>query len=277
MAFFTNNTARIYFEDTGSGEPVITTHGLIENTTYWSRTGVTPALSETHRIISMDMRAHGKTTEQGHPRGYDIDTCKNDILALADHLGLDRFHLISHSTGGFISVALAMENSQRIASLALTDTASTTTFIDDPVHNKAFHERFAQSFETASWETILENIRKQPFPFFVGIDQTPDNQAMWDMAYEIIKIGNRSAIADFIRSFYTDPDPKVEKLQAITCPTLILVGEKDTLFLEPSRLMADNIPGATLHILEGAGHMLAIERPEQVTRLIRNFLQAHPV
>ncbi len=277
MPFFLNNTANIYYEDTGSGEPVIATHGLIENTTYWSKTGITPALSENFRVISMDLRAHGKTTQTGEPKGYDIDTCINDIEALADHLKIDKFHLISHSTGGFISVGLAMKNSDRLASLTLTDTSSSTTFIKKPEHNTAFHNRFAQSFEMNSWETIIENIKKQPFPFFLGIAQTKDNQAMWDMAYEIIKIGDKNAIAQFIRSFYKDPDPKVEKLRKITCPTLILIGQKDELFLDSSKLMAKEIPNAQLEIFKDAGHMLAIERPKQTLQMIETFISANKI
>jgi len=277
MPFFQNNTARIHYEDIGTGEPVIATHGLIENTAYWRKTGITPALAEHFRVISMDMRAHGQTTETGDPRGYDIDACMDDITALADHLGIGRFHLISHSTGGFISVALAMKESPRIAGLVLTGTASTTTMIHDPAHNKAFHDRFAASFEKDSWETIMENIKQQPFPFFMGIAGSKNNQAMWDMAFDIIRTGNRTAIAGFIRSFYTDPDPKIEKLRKITCPTLILVGEKDDLFIEPSKLMAKEIPGASLEIIEGAGHMLAIERPELLKEKIKAFIHAHPI
>lgn len=277
MPFFKNNTANIYYEDTGTGDPVIATHGLIENTTYWSKTGITPALSEHFRVISMDMRAHGKTTENDAPKGYDIDTCMDDITALADHLGIDRFHLISHSTGGFVGVRLAMKEHARIASLTLTGSASATTFIKDPAHNTIFHDRFALSFENNAWETIMENIKKQPFPFFLGIAGTQNNQAMWDMAYEIIKIGDRKAIAEFIRSFYKDPDPLIEGLQKITCPTLILVGQKDELFLESSKLMTEHIPDARLEILEGAGHMLAIERPEIVSQMITAFIREHHI
>lgn len=277
MPSFETDTARIYFEDTGKGEPVIAAHGLIENTTYWNRTGVGQAIAEEYRFIPMDMRAHGKTVSTGTPEGYDIETGIKDIQALADHLNLEKFHLISHSTGGFISARLAMSHSQRLASLTLTGASSATTFIKDAVGNQKFHEAFAKSFENNSWETILENIKKQPFPLFLGIAETPDNQALWDMTYEIIKIGNRDTIANFVRTFYQDPDPKVEGLRQIACPTLIIVGERDELFLKPSRLMADEIPDARLAIFEKAGHMLCIEQPERVADTILSFIRQHPV
>jgi len=63
MAFFDRGNARVYFEETGHGEPIIAVHGLIENTMYWKL--VSDIFSKHHRFISMDMRAHGRTVVQG--------------------------------------------------------------------------------------------------------------------------------------------------------------------------------------------------------------------
>ncbi|MBW2623955.1 MAG: alpha/beta hydrolase, partial [Deltaproteobacteria bacterium] len=71
MAFFQNGNARIYYEDVGEGEPIIANHGLSEDTTYWSEPGVTAALAEYYRVISIDMRGHGRTVVEGEPKGYD--------------------------------------------------------------------------------------------------------------------------------------------------------------------------------------------------------------
>ncbi|MCJ7541873.1 MAG: alpha/beta hydrolase [Desulfobacterales bacterium] len=276
MPFVQIDHAKIYYEETGSGEPVIGTHGLIENTTYWSKTGVSGALAKQFRVILMDMRAHGRSVVNGELFGYDVETAGKDIEAVADHLGLGRFHLISHSTGGFASARYAMENSHRLISLILTDSSSATSFFKSRKESEDFHEHFAQSFENFSWEQIMEGVKKNPFPFFRGIAERKDNQAMWDLSYEIIKTGDRKAIAQFVRSFYTDPDPMIEGLRKISCPTLVLLGEKDDLFIEPSKLMAREIPDAKLVIIENTGHMTAIEEPERVSREILDFLLAHP-
>ena len=61
---------------------------------------------------------------------------------------------------------------------------------------------------------------------------------------QIFRLGDPDTIARFIRSFYTDPDPRLEGLRRIACPTLVLLGEHDVLFVEPSRLMAREIPRA---------------------------------
>jgi pimeloyl-ACP methyl ester carboxylesterase len=275
MPYVRHGNAEIYYEDCGTGEPVIALHGLIENTGYFTLTGVSDALSAHYRVIPMDMRAHGKTRVDGEPWGYDVETAGKDIDALADHLGLERFHLISHSTGGFAASRYAMERSDRLISLVLTNTSSATSFF--PVENDggAFYDRFARSFEKNSCETVMAGIRLQPFPFFRGIADREDREVLYELAYEMIRVGDRQAIGRFIRSFYTDPDPRIEGLRNITCPTLVLVGEKDDLFLESSRLMKREIPDCRHVVFENAGHMLAIEEPDRLSREIMDFLGDH--
>jgi len=277
MAVFERDSASIYYEDTGAGAPVIAVHGLIENTIYWSLPGVTARLAGHYRVIAMDMRGHGRTVTTGDDPGYDPDTVAGDIESLADHLGLDRFYLLTHSTGGFAGARWAMEHSDRLAGLVLTDTTSATCpFPGTPEERAIFFEKFAASFERQTWEEVIAYAKKKPFPFFRGIAEAPDNQAMWAMALEIIRIGDRNRIAGFVRSFYQDPDMKVEGLRQIRCPALVLVGEKDDLFIEPGRIMAEAIPTCRHVVLEGVGHMTAIEAPDRLARELLDFMAACP-
>ena len=69
MSTFTRGNAKIYYEEHGSGEPLIAVHGLIENATYWHLGGVTELLSKEYRFIPMEMRGHGRTKVQGEPTG----------------------------------------------------------------------------------------------------------------------------------------------------------------------------------------------------------------
>lgn len=273
MPYVQSNNASLHYEEYGIGDPVIAVHGLCENTRYWSQTGVAEALSSSFRVVLMDMRAHGQTTVKSPPWGFDVETAIQDIETVADHLGLSRFHLLSHSTGGFAAVRYAMRDSHRLLSLALTNTASTTSFFPVETEAKVFYEKFAASFEKRDWPEIMEKIKQNPFPFFTGIAGCKDNQAMWNLALDIFKAGDRKAIARFIRSFYTDPDPKIEGLRAIRCPVLVLVGEKDDLFLEPSRLLAREIHDCRLLVYENTGHMTTIEAPERISRDLLVFFK----
>lgn len=272
MPYFIRGNAKIYYEDQGRGEPVIAVHGLIENTTYWKY--MAGDLARNFRFIPMDMRAHGRTGVEGEPYGFDVDTIADDIVALADNLKIKRFHLLTHSTGGFVAVRYAMRDCSRLDGLILTDTASHTSIMPGDAETvRIFHEKFARYFEKNTWEQIIAGVRVNPVPFFRGIVESPRAEELLQSAYDMIKMGDRSTIAAFVRSFYTDPDPRVEGLRAISSPTLIIYGEKDDLFIESSKLMAGEIPNARLIEYSGAGHMLALEEPQRLADDIIKFIQ----
>jgi proline iminopeptidase len=276
MSYFIKEKARIYYEESGSGEPVIAVHGLIGNTRYWQP--VVEILSGRCRFISMDMRGHGQTRVEGDTRGYDEETVANDITALADHLLLDRFHLLTHSTGGFAAVRYAMKDSGRFASLILTNTGSATSAVrGDGEAIRKFHDKFAQWFECLDWDQMIQNLRKFPGPFFRGIVESPRREELLASARQMIGAGDRKEIASFIRSFYRDPDPRIEGLHKISCPVLIITGDKDDLFIESSRLMAREIPGARIREYAGVGHMAALEAPELLAGDILSFVESHRV
>jgi pimeloyl-ACP methyl ester carboxylesterase len=276
MAFLNRGNAQIFYKDSGQGEPVIAIHGLIENSMYWGRVG--NIISLRRRFITMDMRAHGRTRISGEPYGFDADTVGKDIIALADHLGLARFHLLTHSTGGFAAVRLAMEDSHRFATLMLTNTGSATApFPGDGEAIRAFNDNFAQWFEKNDWDLIMAKLKKRPGPFFRGIIESDRADELMQLSRDMVGQGDRGVIAAFIRSFYTDPDPRVEGLRRISCPVLIVFGEKDDMFIESSRLMAREIPGARLIEYKGIGHMTAFEAPEPLAQDLLSFMETHPV
>jgi pimeloyl-ACP methyl ester carboxylesterase len=278
MAFFKRGNARIYYEDTGRGEPIIAIHGLIENTAYWTLGGVADALTKNFRLISMDMRAHGRTTVEGEPKGFDDETMGDDIIALADHLKIDRFHVLSHSTGGFISVRRAMKDCSRFASMVLTDTGSfTSVIVAAPDSIKRYHDKFAAGFENLSWENLITVLRTTPGPFFRGMAESEGCGELFRIALKMVEKNDRFLVASFIRSFYTDPDQRVDGLRKITCPVLIIYGEKDDLFIQSSKLMAKEIPGAEIIEYPGVGHMTAIESPERLAADIIGFCTRHPI
>jgi pimeloyl-ACP methyl ester carboxylesterase len=251
-------------------------HGLIEITTYWKN--IADDIIKKYRFIPMDMRGHGRTVVDGEPYGFDVETVGDDIAALADYLNIERFHLLTHSTGGFAGVRYAMRDSSRLASLILTDTGSFTSVVPGDAESiRVFHAKFARSFEKYDWEQMIAGIRVIPGPFFRGIMESPRAEEILQSAYEMIRLGDRPTIAEFVRTFYTDSDQKVEGLRRIRCPALIIYGEKDDLFIESSKLMAKEIPGARLIEYSGVGHMTALESPRLLITDIMRFIAHHPV
>jgi pimeloyl-ACP methyl ester carboxylesterase len=276
MAWLEREHVKIYYEDVGEGEPIIANHGLMEDCGYWSETGVTARLAEHYRVISMDMRGHGRTVVAGEPYGFDVGTMANDFSVLADALGLDRFHILSHATGGMAAVRYAMTTSARLISLMLTDTGSATVPEFPDVDAEEMRQGFqlaAETRKTVSAEEWMTLARAEPGPFLFKMAEHPDSERMWAIYENFVRRSDPVAIRNFMMSFYADPDPMVEGLRQIKCPTLVLLGEFDVVFLEPSQIMAREIPDVRHVIIEGIGHMTAIEDPERTVREILDFLE----
>lgn len=297
MPFFERDNVKLYYEDVGKGEPIISNHGLSEDGNYWSETGVTAKLVDAgYRFISIDMRGHGRTVVKGEPFGYDPDTMASDFDALADHLGIDKFHLLTHATGGMVGARYGMGRSERLLSLILTDTSS-NTLIDIPDYRefteeeKAERTKRAEQFENATdeerekmrelWKAMeskmsiedrVDAIRNEPGPYLFKMLEHPEGEKMLKIYEGFLRRQDRMAIVDFMTRFYTDPDPRVESLRKIKCPTLVLLGEFDIVFLKPSEIMAKEISDVRHVIIEGVGHMTAIETPERTIKEILDFL-----
>jgi pimeloyl-ACP methyl ester carboxylesterase len=287
VAFFQNGNTRIYYEDVGQGEPVICNHGLSEDTSYWSATGVTADLAEKYRVISIDMRGHGRTVVEGEPKGYDEKTMGEDFNALADYLGIDKFHLLSHATGGMYAARFGIRHSDRLLSQMLTDTGSETqptmyhpdgrdiTDEDRELAQQAAEQmaRDMANRPPPTYEERKAGWRANPGVFTFKMEQHPYSDRMFDVLDGFYQHRvSQQAFIEFRQSFYTDPDPMVEGLRQVKCPTLLLVGEFDIVFLKPTELMAKEIPDNRHVIMPGCGHMTAIEAPKWTAHELLDFL-----
>jgi pimeloyl-ACP methyl ester carboxylesterase len=274
MPILKRANACIHYEDSGAGEPVILLHGFSVSSRYWSKTGVTAELAGHYRIIAMDLRGHGRSRVHGEPEGYDAATIADDITALADNLGLDRFHLLGHSAGGMVALRHAWRQEQRLLSLSLMSAGPATALgHSDPQLRQQALDLFAEFYGRQTWPQIFSHLRQLPGPLLYWMDQLPERERLWTLLMEICRDNEPSVLAAFVRAFFTDPDPHLESLRLMTCPTLIVVGEHDKLFLAASTLLAREIPRAQRQVLKRVGHMTALEAPGLTSATILNFLE----
>jgi 3-oxoadipate enol-lactonase len=275
MGVIQRQHVELFYEELGAGEPVIAIHGLMEDAGYWTESGFADRFARHYRLIAMDMRGHGRTRVDGPPYGYDVATISNDIAALATALEIDRFHLLSHATGGMAAARFAMTSSERLLSLTLTGTGSATIpFAYDKGGSEVLRRlrRGAEKRLRCSVDEWMRDAREGPGPFLSTMAAHPNSEPMWALYERFIRRSDPQAISQFMLSFFSDPDPMLLGLRQIRCPTLVLVGEHDVIFREPSRILADEIPGAELRVMDGIGHMNAIEDPGRTADEILDFL-----
>lgn len=287
MPFAKSGEASLYYKDVGEGPPILTTHGAMESTLYWSLPGVTDRLVQAgYRVISTDMRGHGRTRAKD---GFDVETVAEDFAVVADHLGLERFHLLTHATGGMAGIDFAIRHSDRLLSLMSTDTGSATS-ADPHVAKTAQagdrYERIVPVDQPVVQDIIASQkardlnkplaLPRTPLPDHVFLNMLHASvhpEAAYTQLECVFGACRPEDIVAFVSSFYDNPDPRIEGLRSIMCPSLILYGEHDVLFVEASELMAREIPDAQRIVMKGRGHMTALEDPEGTAAHLIEFLE----
>lgn len=119
MPFASNRGQRIYYTVEGSGPSVVLVHGLLMNGRSWTQSGITGALSERFRVACIDLLGHGMSDKPSDPSCYGRKQQADDVVAVIDHLGCDRAHLVGYSSGGWLSVAVASYYPERLSSLVV--------------------------------------------------------------------------------------------------------------------------------------------------------------
>jgi pimeloyl-ACP methyl ester carboxylesterase len=112
------NRLSVHYQQFGQGPDLILVHGLFCNLAFWYLT-VVPVLAERFRVTVYDLRGHGFT--DGTDRGYRAVDLAEDLLALLDHLKIDRAHFAGHSFGGAVALAFAIRHTHLVSSLTLAD------------------------------------------------------------------------------------------------------------------------------------------------------------
>ena len=259
------NGQELYYELHGDGPPLVLVMGIGYDSSLWTLAQV-PVLSTQFQVILVDNRDAGRSSKARQP--YTIADMADDLAGLLDELGIQRSHVLGLSMGGMIAQEFALRHGDRLDRLVLAGTgAAPARSAVDPIHiwnwvkaNDATGEMFGgQQFVSLFSTAFLRN-----------------HQAVRDTAellannpYPMSPEAYRRQAAAYLQF------DALDRLAAITAPTLVIVGEQD--LLTPPwivREVAEAITGARLEVIPGDGssHLVAIERPDDFNRLVSSFL-----
>jgi 3-oxoadipate enol-lactonase len=261
------NGIDIFYEDSGgAGEPVVLIHGHSVDRRMWPAQWLALRAAGL-RVIRYDVRGHGRSSAPDS--GYTWPVYAADLRALLDALGVAAAHLVGFSMGGGIALQFALDHPARARSLALIDAA---------VPGFAYSADFADTIEALvaavraeGWRAAAERLWL-PHPLFDGLRRHP-------ATFQAV----RQLVLDFpARDYLIDqPEPEgpeaTDRLAELRAPVLVLVGAEDLPdFRLAAELVAANAPHAHMVVVPGAGHMLPLERPDEINRLLLEFLRTHP-
>jgi len=238
-------------EVTGTGAPLLLLHAGVADRRMWD--GVREPLSDTHTVVTPDLRGFGQS-----PLGSDPYSHVADVLAVLDHLGIGRASVVGASFGGLVAMQFATAHPDRVDRLVLA--APPLPGWDWSESMRTFWAEEDAGLERGDVDAAVEtNVR-----MWAGADPTVQSavRAMQWRAFEL-QLGSTAE----------ERDEALEPA-GITAPTLIVVGSRD---LPDFAAIADRLvrtmPQANRAIIEDAGHLVAIERPAEFTALVTGFLQ----
>ena len=265
--------ATLHCEVAGTGAPILLIPGLGLDHTYY-RFGV-PLLARRMQVLAVDPRGIGRSTKSPPP--YSVESWADDFAGMIDKLGFGPIHVLGSSLGGAIALALAQRHPGRLKSLAVVGGFSEldrATELNFRLRLKLI-EKLGMSDEVADYMGLWTLTRK-----FINSDA---GYAVMRANQANIRTNSAESYSAFVEALLRwgrcqpgqDQEPKFTSLlSSIRLPTLVVTSDNDHLIpKELSDLIAARIAGATLALMPGAGHIPFMEQPENVVRIVLDFIE----
>jgi 3-oxoadipate enol-lactonase len=265
MPMRTVNGIEIHYRETGKGFPIVFVHGYTGNSRNWALT--VPALREEFRTISVDLRGHGLSGRPESEDDYALETMASDVYELLKALDVSECVLVGHSMGGMVSQLLVLEHPEAVRALVLVDTAAEVPkglLYDERRKQRAGLVEIARE---RGMEAVFEEQLRMT-PIHPALKANPRYIDIWREQFLMTSREAYIAGANGMASRRS----VVGDLAKVSVPTLVICGEKDEPFLEPSRQMHEAINGSELVIIQGAGHGPQMETPGEFNRVLMEFL-----
>jgi pimeloyl-ACP methyl ester carboxylesterase len=251
MPMLDRDGVAIHYEVAGDGPALILTHGYSATGEMWA--GQIAPLAKHFKVVTWDMRGHGRSDYPQDPAAYSEAATVADMAALLDAVGAKDAVVGGLSLGGYMSLAFHATHPERTRALLIIDTGP--GYKNDQARD-GWNEsaiRRAERFEADGL----------PDPAKVGAE------------VRLARHRDATGLARAARGMLTQKNARViESLPEVRVPAIVIVGENDTPFLAASDYMAAKIPGAKKAVIPGAGHAANIDNPQAFNAALTGFLAA---
>lgn len=247
-----------YIDTGGTGVPVVFLHAATGSSRVWEYQ--TPAfVARGYRVIAYDRRGWGRSSVD--PSGPQPGTAADDLLALVDHLGIDRLHLVATAAGGAVAFDFALSFPERVRSLVMANTIGGVQ--DDDYLELGRRLRPAPQFNDMPPDF------RELSPSYRAAN--PHGTQRWLDLERLSRPAGPLTPAQTMKNRIT-----FSALEGVTIPTLLLTGDAD-LYTPPSvlRLFSARIRQAESLVVPETGHSAYWEQPEIFNRTVLAFLGKH--
>jgi pimeloyl-ACP methyl ester carboxylesterase len=259
---------RVVHESWGAGPALACCHAFATDRTMWAPQ--IACFARTHRVVTFDQRGSGESDHPvpapGEPDPYTIDTFAEDLRGVLDDVGSRRARILGLSMGGATALRFAMRWPERVEALILASTMASRLPEEIIERAKAVEQVLARDGLRAAFRFYFDG------PLFKRVPRAKrfDGQLeRWVAKATPHGFGGSYGVT-------IDRPSMIGELGRIHAPTLILVGERDTLYLEDAEVMARRIPNVRKVIMKGLGHAMNVEAPEAFAGEVTRFLASLP-
>jgi pimeloyl-ACP methyl ester carboxylesterase len=237
--------SRIYYETSGTGEPLLLLHGGFGTVEDFS--WQTPEFVKHFRVVAFERPGHGHTADTAEP--FSFATMAEYTIDLIEALKLGTTTLVGWSDGAIIALLVAISRPDLVKRL---------------VSVSGLFDTNAQAPQDLNWIRSLtpESFRKFEVSLVKRYEEvSPDGASHFPVVFEKTK-----------RLWLTEPNIAREELAKISAPTMVIAADRDSIPLEHTMDLFRSIKGAQLCIIPGTTHFLMSEKPDAANRAILEFL-----
>ncbi len=266
----TDDGIKLYYEETGSGIPIVFVHEFAGDCRSYEPQVRT--FARRYRCIVYNARGYPPSDVPTDGERYSQDRARDDIRAVLDGLAIDKAHIVGLSMGGFATVHFGFTYPDRARSLVIAGCGYGAA----PDKRQQFAEEAeaaAKNFESlgmakaadgyASGPTRVQYQNKDPRGWAEFRDQLAEHSAEGSAGTMRGVQKRRPSLFDL-----------TDKMKTITAPTLIMTGDEDWPCLEPGLLMKRTIPTSALVVMPNAGHAINLEEPAAFNQHLADFFHA---
>lgn len=257
MAFAEVNGQRLFYTDSGAGDPIVFSHGFLMDHSMFDPQ--VAALSDRFRVITWDERGHGQTVATPDPFTYWDSG--SDVLGLLDQLGIERAVLAGMSQGGYLSMRAALTAPDRVTGLILIDSQPGVEAAEKVAAYRPMLEGWVANGPTDELADVIAALIIGP-----GFADTPAWQQKW-------RAWDATTLQQIAATLLDRENDVTARLAELTMPTLVVHGTQDySIEIDIARRYSAELPNADLVEIEGAGHAANLTHPDEVNPAIERFL-----
>ena len=268
----TDDGVDLFYESTGSGVPIVFVHEFAGDMRSWEPQ--VRHFARHYRTLTFNARGYPPSAVPAQASSYSQMRAVADILAVMDHAGIERAHIVGLSMGGFATLHFGLQHPGRALSLCVAGCGYGAEL--------AQRDRFREEAEACAAMLLGQGMQVFGEKYAVGPTRLPfqksDPRGFAEFKAQLIghsALGSANTQLGVQRerpSLYS----MTEALKNLTVPTLILNGDEDWPCLQPGLMLKQVIPSAALAILPNCGHTMNLEAAGEFNRVVESFL-AHAV